>query len=390
MRPKILLFIDWFLPGTASGGPVRSITNMADHLKDYCDFYIVTRNNDYCSNKTYNLEIDVWIKLENNLYVKYLEPSMLKISHYKTIYNELNFTTVYINGIYSLKFSIFPIIALRRYAIDIVVGARGMLNPQAFSVKPTKKNIFLNLAKRIGLYKNVTFHATNLEEAKNIKSKISKNSAVKVAANFPRLSMQTPPVKLTKKPGNLKLINLARISKEKGTLYAIKSLQNIEHGHISLDIYGSIYDENYWNECLIEIDKLPNSIEVKYKGVLDAEKVPEVMSTRHIFIMPSEGENFGHSILEALSAGLPVIISNNTPWIGLSEKMVGWDLDLSQKNDFSLAINQAIRMDQKEYDLWSRQALFYAKEIINNPKTLEDNLEMLNIDKKIKMDAVKN
>ncbi len=39
-RTKILITIDWFLPGTLSGGPVRSYANIIEHLKDDFEFYI--------------------------------------------------------------------------------------------------------------------------------------------------------------------------------------------------------------------------------------------------------------------------------------------------------------------------------------------------------------
>ena len=52
-RKKILITIDWFLPGTKSGGPVRSYANMMEHLSSYHDFYIITRDTDYCSDEVY-------------------------------------------------------------------------------------------------------------------------------------------------------------------------------------------------------------------------------------------------------------------------------------------------------------------------------------------------
>ena len=39
MKKKILIFIDWFLPGINSGGPVRSYFNMISHLEEEFDFY---------------------------------------------------------------------------------------------------------------------------------------------------------------------------------------------------------------------------------------------------------------------------------------------------------------------------------------------------------------
>ena len=36
-----------------------------------------------------------------------------------------------------------------------------------------------------------------------------------------------------------------------------------------------------------------------------------------VFLLPTGGENFGHAIFEALSCGVPVLISDQTPWRGL-------------------------------------------------------------------------
>ena len=47
-RKKVLITIDWFLPGTKSGGPVRSYANMIAYFKNEFDFYIITRDTDYC------------------------------------------------------------------------------------------------------------------------------------------------------------------------------------------------------------------------------------------------------------------------------------------------------------------------------------------------------
>ncbi|MBI9061941.1 MAG: hypothetical protein JEZ14_08115 [Marinilabiliaceae bacterium] len=46
-KKKILIFIDWFLPGYKAGGPVRSMANMVEYLMEEYDFFIVTRNTDY-------------------------------------------------------------------------------------------------------------------------------------------------------------------------------------------------------------------------------------------------------------------------------------------------------------------------------------------------------
>ena len=60
-RKKVLITIDWFLPGTNSGGPVRSYENLLDHFSEDHNFYVITRNIDYCDNKPYeNVLSDSW------------------------------------------------------------------------------------------------------------------------------------------------------------------------------------------------------------------------------------------------------------------------------------------------------------------------------------------
>ena len=45
-KKKILVFIDWYLPGFRAGGPIRSCANLISHLSDEFDFNIVTTDTD--------------------------------------------------------------------------------------------------------------------------------------------------------------------------------------------------------------------------------------------------------------------------------------------------------------------------------------------------------
>ena len=52
-KPKIAILIDWYLPGTKAGGPVRSIYSLINLLKNDYDFYIITTNKDLGSENEY-------------------------------------------------------------------------------------------------------------------------------------------------------------------------------------------------------------------------------------------------------------------------------------------------------------------------------------------------
>lgn len=371
-RTKIFVSIDWFLPGTASGGPVRSYANLINHLSDDFEYFIITRNTDYGSEKPYEgIVPNSWIRFNDYTKIYYISNSKLNMRHLAKVIKNTDFDIAYINGIYSWYFSILPIILLKQNDKPIIVSSRGMLNPQAFSIKGFKKKLFLNIANVIGFYKNIIFHATNLDEANHIKKILGTRIRVKIAPNLPRKIKENKDFK-KRKNETVCFVNVARIAVEKGTLTMLKALKSIKKP-LQLDLYGPIYDIDYWNKCQIVIEQLPEYINVSYKGVLPSELVPKTMQAYDFLLLLSEGENFGHAILEALSLGLPVLISNNTPWRDLQANRLGWDVNIENEEEVVVAIENALQMTNEDYIAWSQAACKYAKAFIENPEIIEKN-----------------
>ena len=81
-KAKVLVFTDWFLPGYRAGGPVTSMANLTAHLKDEAEFYIITRDTDYCEEKPYeNIVSGEWVKVADNTNVYYVSKHHLTAGH---------------------------------------------------------------------------------------------------------------------------------------------------------------------------------------------------------------------------------------------------------------------------------------------------------------------
>ncbi|GAF04922.1 glycosyltransferase family 4 protein [Saccharicrinis fermentans] len=321
-KKKILIFIDWFLPGYKAGGPVRSMANMVEYLKDTYQFFIVTRNTDYTETTPYTgIKPNVWTDFSENVKVFYTTPEYQNLASFKRISKAEVFDVIYINGIYSWKFSILPLMALRNYKGRKVVASRGMLAQSAIDVKGGKKKIFLKLAKFLNMYKDVVFHVTNDKEKEDVNEALGLGLSIRVADNLPKKELPLEK-SIHKVGGKLRLVSLARISPEKNTLFAIEQLAKLEHvkGEIVFDLYGQVYDADYWEACQKVMDRLPENIRVSYKGLVDADLVGEKIQHYHVLFLPSRGENFGHVILESLMSGRPVLISDQTPWRDLAKE----------------------------------------------------------------------
>ena len=364
--------MDWFLPGTASGGPLRSYANLVAQLNEGFEFYIITRDTDFGATEPYKTVVsNSWNPLNSYTQVYYLSSDHISRSNLTTLLRATTFDVALVNGIYSWYFSILPLWILKSVGKPVVVSARGMLNPQAFSVKGFRKKVFLSLARALQLYKGVTFHATNSDEAQYIKNELGAHTSIKIAPNLPR-PVQTyhPKTKLSSAP--VKMVNMARIAKEKGTLVMLQALRQVQQA-LELDLYGPIYDAPYWAQCQAVIAELPTHINVQYQGVLPGDEVPMVLRDYHFMVLLSEGENFGHAIFEALAAGCPVIISDQTPWRDLESQQLGWDVPIRDTAAVVNAFEAALGMTEEDYEVWSRKAFAFAKGVAEDATVLEAN-----------------
>lgn len=375
-KKKILVFIDWFLPGYKAGGPIRSCANLVDHLHNEYDFSIVTRNTDYCETEPYSsVKSDEWNVMPNGVRVYYFSAQQLNRANIRKLLQQEQYDMVYLNGIYSPYFTLIPLFYLRRMNKPVVIASRGMLAKSALSVKSRKKKLFLAFIKMAGLFRNVLFHATTEEEAKDIREQLGDKARIKVAANLPRVQGRAKLVERTKQQGIARIVNIARIAPEKNLGYALEALLSVK-SNIEFDLYGPIYDIAYWKQCKKIIDSMPPNVKVNYRNVVEADKIGETLMNYHFMLMPTRGENFGHIILESLSAGCPVIISDQTPWRGLEQMKAGWDLSLNDKEKFVRVIEKCAEMDQQEYDRWSLAAFQYASAFLANEQTLQQNREL--------------
>lgn len=103
------------------------------------------------------------------------------------------------------------------------------------------------------------------------------------------------------------------------------------------------------------------NIKINYKNEIEYRQIEKIIPDYHFFILPTFHENFGHVIYEALSFGIPVIISDQTPWRNLEEQSVGWDIDLSDKKKFDEVIRLCSEMKNDDYLKMSENAYKYAQ-----------------------------
>ncbi len=375
-RPHVGLFIDWYLPGYRAGGPIQSMANLVAHLSPFLRFSVFTRDTDYTETQPLpGVVSDRWNVLDDGTRVFYFSQRNLSYSNMMEAMQEAQLDAVYVNGIFSKAFAHWPLQAARALGIGHrVVGARGMLAPGALAQKAIKKRLFLWYARYGTLFSGCRFHATNAEEAVQI-SKWFPGWPVHTAGNLSKPVQATMPAHDAKEMGVLRLVSIARIAPEKNLSFALECLLSA-NVPVHLNIYGPVYDEAYWQHCLDCIKKFPAGTSATYHGSLPPPAAAGVLAQNDALFLPTLGENFGHIVLEAFQAGVPVLISNRTPWRHLHSKNAGWDLPLEEPQAFADALKKLLAMGQSEFDALRAGAFSIGLAYAQDAQVVADNLRL--------------
>lgn len=376
-KKKILIIVDWFAPGYKAGGPIRSSLNLAFALRDDYEIQVLTTDTDHGESEPYKgIATNTWTNaIDKNIHVYYSRKASLSSRQLKDEIIKANADYVYLNHVWSPYFVLYPLWLkyTRRIKGKVILCPRGGLYDSALVVKPYKKQPLLKLMQWLNIQRHITFHATNDREKEAVK-KYFNNSKVVVADNLPA-SVQTPLMHCKKDVGALKCVFIARIVAIKNLLFLLQVLSKVT-ANVELSIIGPVEEVNYWDDCKKAIDALPGNIQVNYLGAKTNDEILPILQQHHLFVLPTTGENFGHSIFEAFLAGRPVLISDQTPWRHLAQKQIGWDLPLNDQTAFANALQTAASWNQQQFDNHASAAWTFAKDYIAHSDVKEKYLEL--------------
>ena len=88
---------------------------------------------------------------------------------------------------------------------------------------------------------------------------------------------------------------------------------------------------------------------VQFSGFITGRDKFECLASLTALCVPSDFENFGMIVTEALSVGTPVIASLGTPWQELNTKHCGWWVD-NDVETLADTISQALSLPQEAID----------------------------------------
>ena len=325
-RPVVAVITD-YLPPATRGGAMRALVAMLDTLSNEVEFLVITRDHDALTGDPLHVAgAGRWVE-EGALNVLRLSREALTVRSVVEAIATIRPDIIFANSLFS---RLTQRVLWARWrgqirASPLVIAPEGELVAGALAIKPWRKRIWLDLARRTGLVDGLRWKAANQMEANAISIALPGAKTV----ILPYLPTQTPvPGRHDPKvAGTLRLLFLSRISPMKNLGFLLKLLQGMS-ARIDLTIVGPVEDEAHWAECRSLIAAMPSTISVNYAGPCAPGAVWPYYQAADAFVLPTLGENYGYVIEDALRAGCPPVISNRTPWQRVGESSAGFVLPL--------------------------------------------------------------
>ncbi len=116
------------------------------------------------------------------------------------------------------------------------------------------------------------------------------------------------PTQQTSNQQIIRLVYIGRICKIKGLLLLLNALKELGGHRFSLDIFGNVTEQDYYQECL---DITEGQSNINWCGVVEQEVVVDTLLNYDVLVFPSIVQEMSPFVTyEAFAAGLPVLASD--------------------------------------------------------------------------------
>jgi glycosyltransferase involved in cell wall biosynthesis len=219
---------------------------------------------------------------------------------------------VHFHGVWSPQYLPYFLLVLFTKSL-FIVSPHGSFESGALSQKYLKKYISRKIYLDRILSKSAAFWACSEKESISINREFpgAHVDIVPIGIDVPNT---TSSVSIIKQQDHRKrILVISRLNPGKGILNLVNAWNLIRDESWQIIIAGPD-ENNYRQKIEHEIANLNLTHFFSFSGYVDYRQREALYKSSDFFVLPSLSENFGIVVAEAMSYGLPVLTTNETPW----------------------------------------------------------------------------
>lgn len=263
-----------------------------------------------------------------------------------------DFDVVHSHGLWTWLSVLADRIARER-RIPHVLAPCGMLQEEALRRSAWKKRLCRVAFQDRILGRARCLHAKAAAEAEGFR-RLGLGGPIAVLPN----PVEPPPDPLPAGPEFARGLGLpggTRLALYLGRLHPVKGLPRLLQAWAGLGerrpgwhlVLAGPDEAGHRSELQAQIDAAHLSGAVSFVGEVNGARKWAALGAASLFVMPSDFENFGTAIAEALLCGVPVVTTTGTPWSQLAETGCGWWVERSPAS-LAGALAEALALPSEE------------------------------------------
>ncbi|HPM83406.1 MAG TPA: glycosyltransferase [Candidatus Anammoximicrobium sp.] len=207
--------------------------------------------------------------------------------------------------------------AARRRHVPVILRPCGMLAPYSLSLSSLRKGIYWRLIERHAVESASCLHATSPEERDELQRLVPRVDVRCIPLGLPQEAWSVP-----RQPGAFRerfgiapdrplLLFLSRLHRKKGLADLLLPALARLPAEVMLAVVGEDdpHDPAYARHCRSVAAQLGVERQIVFTGPIYAPDKWHVYDDAHLYILPSQHENFGITVIEAAARGTPGLFS---------------------------------------------------------------------------------
>ena len=354
-----------YVPAHKAGGPVPGIRGVVESLGGH-EVRVLTSDRDLGDLHPFPPPYRGTTKIGDSVVTYLPPPARASLKAWTEGFRAMRGSDlVYLNSLMSKGFTVVPLLLLwaSRYRGRVVISPRGELAGSALRLGGSRqKRLWIRILRTLRL-------DTRLRGRRVVWVASSDGERDAVLQTFPDAEVVVVPERL-RSPGGartrtsvsmsrgLQVVAVGRLAPVKGHDDLLRGLAKVQ---VPVELWLLGLEEDPAHAAVLRdlATALPAHVRVHFQGAVTPEEVESRLRAAHLFALLSHGENFGHAIGEALRAGCPLLISDQTPWSGTAEAGAGVVLDpvaCRSPEAVAGAIESFARLSDDEWQTWSTRA----------------------------------
>jgi glycosyltransferase involved in cell wall biosynthesis len=297
-------------------------------------------------------------------------------------FNELskNFDLVFVHGLWRFPLS-YACYVCRKNNIPYMIFSHGMLHPWSLSQHRLVKSVYFNFVEKNNLIGAKSIFVMDKKETAIIeKNRLNKNYAVFYSA-LDKDDIEIAGRSAQKRGGSgdeaADILYLSRIVPRKGLILLLEAVKLlIDKGYnIRVHVAGEASSKLYARKVHNYINKNDLAGKVKFYGTASGGAKQDLLKLSDIFVLPSEFEVKSVAITEAMSYGIPVVISPGCNMPEIDNKM-GYVVERDPAH-IAKALSDLIDNKNKRTEM-GMNAHSYVADFLNTDKMAQDLIAVIN------------